>query len=97
MATRKPGRKAQVTLDAKTALNIESSLRKGFVGVGAAYDVDTKKMKMKSRTSVHLDPATVARFTEHLRQGLVSSGATYDAEKKVLDSGTKKIKKTRSR
>jgi hypothetical protein len=97
MSTKKPGRKAKVTLDAKTVLHIESSLRKAFAGIGAAYDVDSKKMKMKSRATVHLDPATVARFTEHLRQGLVQSGATYDSENVRLNLMTRKVKKTRSK
>lgn len=97
MSTKKPGRKAKVALDAKTVLQIESSLRKAFAGVGAAYDVDTKKMKMKSRAKVHLDPATIARFTEHLREGLVTAGAAYDSEHVKLSLMTKKVKKTRSK
>ncbi|MGB7621082.1 MAG: hypothetical protein WBN92_01915 [Terriglobia bacterium] len=97
MSNKKPGRKAKVTLDAKTVLHIESSLRKAFAGVGAAYDMDAKKMKMKTSATVHLDPATVARFTEHLRQGLVQSGAIYDHENVRLNLMTKKVKKTRSK
>jgi hypothetical protein len=97
MSTKKPGSKAKVTLDAKTVLHIESSLRKAFAGIGAAYDVDSRKMKMKSSAKVHLDPATIARFTEHLREGLVTSGATYDSDKVRLDGMTRKVKKPRSK
>jgi hypothetical protein len=97
MSPKKPGQKARVTLDAKTVLHIESSLRKAFIGVGAAYDMDAKKMKMKSRAKVHLDAATVARFTEHLRESLVTHGATYDSDKVKLDLMTRKVKKPRSK
>ena len=90
MATGRKDETAKVTLDARTADKIASTLEGGLRASGAYEVGGPGPSPQPGPDQVRLDPDQVMRFVRHLRSSIGSGGGGGGAKKRPPTGGAKK-------